>query len=68
MQSTGALISGLMEARGLSREDLQRKMKVSRATVYHWLSGRCFPGRRLERKLAKILGTTVGALHDESAA
>lgn len=60
----GRRLAALMEAQGLTKNDLQRMMKVSRATVWNWLNDEKFPARRLQPRLAKVLGTTVGGLHD----
>jgi len=64
MRGAGRRIAALMAARGLSKRDLQRLLEVSRGTVWNWLNDERFPARRLQPKLAEVLGTTVGGLHD----
>lgn len=60
---SGEQIAALMEARGVSTHDLQRKLKVSRKTAWCWLAGNRFPSREHQPHLAKLLGVSVSELN-----
>lgn len=56
-------LSELAEGANLNGKQLADKMKVSRATAYHWLAGTRIPSRTNQPKLAKVLRTSVAGLN-----
>lgn len=59
----GERIRAARVKRGLQIDDVARLMGASTSTYYSWEEGTHVP--RDVRKLADVLGTTVGALHGE---
>ena len=46
----------------MTQAQLAKKMNVDQSTVSLWETGKTFPMRKLRKKLAKVLGCTVGEL------
>ncbi len=53
----------LRRQRGLTQEEVARRVRVSTRTVAAWESGAATPRQRNARALAKALGVTLDALH-----
>jgi len=65
--SWGKRITQLMDAANVSSDELARRMRTARSTVYHWRNGFRIPSRDLQPKLAKALGVTVAELNGWAA-
>ncbi|OXS65852.1 hypothetical protein B1B01_20590 [Priestia filamentosa] len=55
----GERLQNLRESKNMSREDLAKKMNVSRETVYKWENSECYPNSQNLLKLSEIYETTV---------
>lgn len=53
-------------AAGLRQVDVAKKLDVDQAAVSYWESGKWKPARKYRKKLAKLYGTTVNELFEES--
>lgn len=60
-------IRQLRLARGLTMEGLADQLGVNRSAVAHWESGKNSPRERMLRKLAEVLGVSIGELYSEAA-
>ncbi|MBG9811113.1 helix-turn-helix domain-containing protein [Priestia endophytica] len=58
----GERLKHLRELKGMSREDLSRKMNVSRQAVYKWENNKGYPDIQNLLKLSEIYETTVDEL------
>lgn len=54
----------LLKSRGLTQEQLARRLGVTQQTVSQWCSGATAPQRKLWSKVSKTLGVTVDELLD----
>ena len=61
-------LARIMGERGITQASLARTMDVSRVAVHAWIWGTCFPETSRVIKLAQVLGVTVGALLEDTAA
>lgn len=52
----------LLKMRGLTQEQLAKKLKVSQQTISQWCVGATAPGRKLWSKVAKTLSVSVEQL------
>lgn len=55
-------LQDLIEARGISREDLAAGAFVSRATVWRWCNGLTYPQHAQATSVAVTLGVSVAEL------
>jgi transcriptional regulator with XRE-family HTH domain len=55
----GEQLKNLRESKNTSREDLAKKMNVSRETVYKWENSECYPNSQNLLRLSEIYETTV---------
>jgi transcriptional regulator with XRE-family HTH domain len=55
-------ISDLRRERGLTQEEVARRVRVSTRTVAAWESGEANPRQRNARALAKALGVSLDSL------
>ncbi|MGH7747254.1 MAG: helix-turn-helix transcriptional regulator [Candidatus Dormibacteria bacterium] len=55
-------ISELRRERGLTQEEVARRVRVSTRTVAAWESGHATPRQRNARALAKALGVSIDVL------
>jgi transcriptional regulator with XRE-family HTH domain len=55
-------LAELRRGRGLTQEEVARRVRVSTRTVAAWESGASTPRQRNARALAKALGVTLDAL------
>jgi transcriptional regulator with XRE-family HTH domain len=55
-------LSELRRERGLTQEEVARRVRVSTRTVAAWESGATTPRQRNARALARALGVTLDAL------
>ncbi|WP_172460073.1 helix-turn-helix domain-containing protein [Priestia endophytica] len=55
----GEQLKNLRESKNMSREDLAKKMNVSRETVYKWENSECYPNSQNLLRLSEIHETTV---------
>ncbi len=55
-------LSDLRRERGLTQEEVARRVRVSTRTIAAWESGGATPRQRNARALAKALGVTLDAL------
>ncbi len=58
-------ISDLRRERGLTQEEVARRVRVSTRTVAAWESGEASPRQRNARALAKALGVSLNSLLPE---
>lgn len=56
-------IGSLMEAAGLTPDDVADRMSINRSTAYSWRNGTRIPSRAMQPRLAKCLRTSVAALN-----
>jgi transcriptional regulator with XRE-family HTH domain len=56
-------LAELRRERGLTQEEVARRVRVSTRTVAAWESGASTPRQRNARALAKALGVTLDVLH-----
>lgn len=56
-------IRDLMAAAEIAAPQLATQLDVATSTVYHWCTGRCFPSRDLQPKVARHLHCTVAELN-----
>ena len=61
-ETLGTRLRGLRKARGLTMVQLAGLVEVSQSAVSQWESGREQPARENVVRLARALGTSVGAL------
>lgn len=54
----------LLKKRGMTQEQLAKKLKVTQSTVSQWCSGATAPQRKIWSKVAKALGISVEELLD----
>lgn len=54
----------LLKKRGLTQDQLAKKLKVSQQTISQWCIGATAPGRKRWSKVAKTLGVSVEQLLD----
>lgn len=52
----------LLKKKGMTQEQLAKKLKVSQQTISQWCVGATAPGRKLWSKVAKALGVSVEQL------
>lgn len=55
-------IRQLRLAAGFTQEQLAKKMNIDQSTVSYWESNKTKPARKIQKKLAKVLGCTVDDL------
>jgi phage repressor protein C with HTH and peptisase S24 domain len=67
-QTLGTRLRTLRKARGLTMVQLAGLVEVTQSAVSQWESGREHPGRGNLVRLARALGTSIGALMGEEAA
>jgi DNA-binding transcriptional regulator YiaG len=56
-----------MDAANITCPELSRRLQVSRNTPHLWRSGKRYPSRALQPKLAKLLGVSVAKLNGWAA-
>lgn len=61
----GSLIIKLRKQRGWTQADLAARLNVAESAIGHWENGRRVARPKVLRKMARLLGTTVGALYGE---
>jgi transcriptional regulator with XRE-family HTH domain len=59
----GGIIAELRRQRGLTQDEVARRVRVSTRTVAAWESGTVLPHSRHVRALARALSVTPEALH-----
>lgn len=52
----------LLKKRGMTQEQLAKKLKVTQQTVSAWCSGATAPGRKIWSKVSKALNVSVEQL------
>lgn len=60
-------IAALMDAANITCPELSRRLDVSRNTPHLWRSGKRYPSRALQPRLAKLLGVSVAELNGWTA-
>lgn len=66
-KQSGRRITELMDAAGVSAEDLAKRLGTARSTVYHWRTGYHIPSRAMQTRIAKELDTSVAAINGWAA-